>query len=192
MTDHDQKPPLERAVEGLVYAPIGLALFARDVLPPLFQQFVNRGRQEVEQVAERVNQQVSQARVIGQFAVNMGTQQVKREVNERLAGARAAGEDLARRSGRQESSEPTRHSTGADDGSTAGAPGAASSTNGSAPAPSGDASHLPIPDYDELSASQVVDRLAGLDAGALAAVREYESARRQRKTILTRIDQLSA
>ncbi len=49
---------------------------------------------------------------------------------------------------------------------------------------------LAIPDYDELSASQVVDRLDGLSAGALDAIRAYEQAHRGRATILGKIEQL--
>jgi hypothetical protein len=50
---------------------------------------------------------------------------------------------------------------------------------------------LPIPDYDELSASQVVERLEGLDRDSLEAVRRYESEHRGRNTILGKIAQLS-
>ncbi|HUF84280.1 MAG TPA: hypothetical protein VMQ81_06770, partial [Acidimicrobiia bacterium] len=53
-----------------------------------------------------------------------------------------------------------------------------------------EAQALPIPDYDELSASQVVERLDGLPTGDLAAVRAYEEAHRGRRTILFKIDQL--
>jgi len=55
--------------------------------------------------------------------------------------------------------------------------------------PSADA--LPIPDYDELSASQVVERLEGLDRESLDAIRRYESEHRGRNTILGKIAQLS-
>ena len=51
---------------------------------------------------------------------------------------------------------------------------------------------LPIPGYDALSASQVVERLAGLSTDELDAVRTYESAHRNRRTILGKIDQISA
>jgi hypothetical protein len=51
---------------------------------------------------------------------------------------------------------------------------------------------LGIPDYDELSASQVVERLDGLQAGELDAVRAYEEAHRARRTILYKIEQLSS
>jgi hypothetical protein len=49
---------------------------------------------------------------------------------------------------------------------------------------------LAIPDYDALSASQVVPRLAGLAGDELDAVRRYEGANRGRKTILSKIAQL--
>jgi hypothetical protein len=49
---------------------------------------------------------------------------------------------------------------------------------------------LAIPDYDELSASQVVDRLDGLAPSALDAIRSYETAHRGRATILGKIEQL--
>jgi hypothetical protein len=55
--------------------------------------------------------------------------------------------------------------------------------------PSADA--LPIPDYDELSASQVVERLEGLDRESLDAIRRYETDHRGRNTILGKIAQLS-
>jgi hypothetical protein len=50
---------------------------------------------------------------------------------------------------------------------------------------------LPIPDYDELSASQVIERLVGLDRASLDAIRVYETQHRGRNTILGKIAQLS-
>jgi hypothetical protein len=49
---------------------------------------------------------------------------------------------------------------------------------------------LAIPGYDSLSASQVVQRLAGLSAQELAAVGAYEATHRARRTVLTRVEQL--
>ena len=49
---------------------------------------------------------------------------------------------------------------------------------------------LAIPSYDSLSASQVVQRLAGLSVDEVAAVQAYESATRGRRTILSRAEQL--
>jgi hypothetical protein len=51
---------------------------------------------------------------------------------------------------------------------------------------------LAIPGYDLLSASQVVQRLAGLSPEELEEVRAHEASHRGRKTILTRIHQLQA
>jgi hypothetical protein len=57
--------------------------------------------------------------------------------------------------------------------------------------PGPDSDHLAIPDYDSLSAFQVVPRLEALDPGDLAAVKDYEEATRGRRTILNKIAQLS-
>ena len=51
---------------------------------------------------------------------------------------------------------------------------------------------LAIPDYDNLSASQVIPRLGGLSPDELEAVRRYEAAERGRKTILGKIAQLQS
>ncbi|GAC1588284.1 MAG: hypothetical protein NVS3B21_03890 [Acidimicrobiales bacterium] len=51
---------------------------------------------------------------------------------------------------------------------------------------------LAIPVYDSLSASQVVQRLAGLSVPELEAVRAYEEANRSRRTILSKVSQLQA
>ena len=52
------------------------------------------------------------------------------------------------------------------------------------------AAALAIPDYDGLSASQVVNRLAGLSPAELESVQLYEAAHRGRKTILSKVAQL--
>ena len=56
----------------------------------------------------------------------------------------------------------------------------------------GAASALPIEHYDELTASQVMDRLASLDLAELEAVNAYESTHRRRRTVLGRIEQRRA
>jgi len=63
--------------------------------------------------------------------------------------------------------------------------------NGEPAAPAGAATGLAITDYDELSASQVVDRLEGLPRHELEAIRDYERQHRARNTILGKIDQLT-
>ncbi len=59
-----------------------------------------------------------------------------------------------------------------------------------APGPASLVEDLAIPGYDSLSASQVVQRLAGLAALELEAVGTYEAATRGRRTILARVSQL--
>jgi hypothetical protein len=51
---------------------------------------------------------------------------------------------------------------------------------------------LPIPAYDTLAASQVVERLASLTPTELDSVRKHESATRRRRTVLHKIAQLNA
>ena len=61
---------------------------------------------------------------------------------------------------------------------------------GPTPAGRGTASGLAIPEYDTLSASQVVRRLDGLGPHELEAVVRHEAATRGRRTILHRAQQL--
>lgn len=60
----------------------------------------------------------------------------------------------------------------------------------SADAPTREAGDLPIPGYDELSAVQVVERLAALQRSELQAVLDYEERHRGRRTITNRARQL--
>lgn len=195
MSENGRKAPIEQALEIAVYAPIGFALYARDVVPPMIGQFVTRGRQEVEQLGERVDNQVGQARVVGQFAVEQGREQVKKELAARLEEVRERGGRLARDLGiaRDGGVPSARSARSAPASASARAPRASAPDRDRAPAgdTSADAATLAIPDYDELSASQVVARLSGLSASELEAVRAYESSRRRRKTILTKIEQLT-
>jgi len=54
------------------------------------------------------------------------------------------------------------------------------------------AADLPIPEYDGLSASQVVSRLSGLTPEELRAIRSYEESSRGRRTVIVAIDRLLA
>jgi hypothetical protein len=150
------------ALEAFVYVPVGLAVSARQLVPEL----ARRGR-------ERVTGQVTQARVIGQFAVQQGQVQAgkaftraREEAEHRLADLGGSPAPAPEVPVVEATATPARPTSG---------PGA------------GD---LAIPGYDTLSASQVLPRLEGLSAGELEAVRSYESAHRGRKTILGRIAQL--
>ena len=152
--------PGEQLLDLLVYAPLGLLLEARDLVPKLAE----KGRR-------RLGGQVTVARMIGEMAVRQGQRRAETVVRRLREQQRDAGPPAA-------GAPPTNgHRT------TATPPPAAAG-----PAP--DAAALAIPGYDTLSASQVVPRLEGLTPAELDAVRAYEVATRARKTVLTRIDQL--
>ena len=182
MTDHEQKPAIDRAVEFALYAPLGFALLARDMLPPLIGQCIERGKTEIEHLQQRVDNQLGQARIMGQFAVAQGRQQIKTEVDRRVGDLRQRGEPPTGATPPPEGAPepPSRIEVAVD-------PQVLAKGNGRH-----EAAALPIPDYDELSASQVVARLTGLSRDELDAVQRYEAKQRQRKTILTKIEQLIA
>lgn len=153
-----------------VYAPLGLLLNAEELLP----QLIEKGRQ-----------QVGMARMFGEFAVKQGQTEAEKAV---ARVQETAGEVLGQLGGRRNHLDPIAPertmTQAADPPSAAQAP---------APEPSGPAVEtLAIPDYDSLSASQVVPRLEGLARSELDAVRAYESVHRGRKTILNKIAQLQA
>jgi hypothetical protein len=173
----EPKSPFEQALDLVFYAPVGLAVTAREELPRL----IEKGRQ-------RVTGQVTMARMIGQFVVTQGQHEVgkvAKQANDTLVGlgflpAPAPPPQPA------PTPRPTPPAAGTSNGKAAApAPPAAPAVE---PAPSSDG--LAIPGYDSLSASQVVQRLAGLAPGELEAVRDYEAITRGRRTILNRISQL--
>jgi len=159
----DDKRPVDQAVELVLFAPIGFALEARRLLP----SFVERGKQQVQM-----------AKMIGQFAVKQGQTEGKARLSKAQEQAEAILTEFGLRPG--EDAAPV-------------APPAPEAPAAPVPAPvrsSAAASDLAIADYDSLAASQVIPRLAGLEAAELEAVRAYEAAHRGRKTILGKVAQL--
>jgi hypothetical protein len=197
----EAKSPLEQAIELLVYAPLGLALTARDELPRL----IDKGRQ-------RVTGQVAMAKMMGQFAVAQGQKEAEKVVKQAtetlsgVTGSRPSAAAPPSSSSARPSGAPS--ATASTTSSSAASPSTSPSTspsatpratgNGSTPSPAPAATptasddDLAIPGYGALAASQVVQRLAGLSGAELEAVRVYEVATRGRKTILHRIEQLQA
>jgi hypothetical protein len=165
----EDRTPIEQAVDLAVFAPIGFALEARRLLP----SFVERGRQ-----------QVTMAKMVGQFAVSHGqTTAAKRLTKVQEQAEQLLGElglaPLAATTAPAAPAQPTPD----------GEPAAAAA----APVRSGaGADELAIAGYDTLAASQVIPRLAGLSPSELAAVEAYELAHRGRKTILGKVAQLRA
>lgn len=183
--------PAERALDLLVYGPLGLAFYVRDTVPTFLKVFVSRGRSELQSRRRKVENQAAGARSLGEAALSFGPD-VRRRVEDGLRGAR----DLAEQAfssfvvpGDGSSAAPD---TPAAPGRTRAAPDERSAPVATVDttAQRAEAQALPIPDYDELSASQVVERLDGLPVDELAAVRAYEEAHRGRRTILFKIDQL--
>ena len=195
----DDQKTAERAIDLLVYAPVGVALYLRDTVPTFVNLFVSRGRAELGQRRQQAQGQVAQAKAMGEFAVNFGGPKVLEHVEKGIAMARKSAEAVL--GGGADESEfpdatedgppPARHApaepAAAPAASAASQPGESTSAS-TAPK----AATLGIPDYDELSASQVVERLDGLQAGELDAVRAYEEAHRSRRTILYKIEQLTS
>lgn len=217
--DHPAKTPVEtaveHAVEALVYAPIGLLFEGASILP----QLVEKGRN-----------QVTMARMLGQFAVQQGRQEATKaagKLQDQAAGvlefiggsvapihqsapdeapsspheaaplrplkktpgaAREAARHVGLGAPAAAADRPAASSTPTKKTSSRKAPPtAAAASNGA-----GSVSGLAIPDYDGLSASHVVNRLDGLSAEELEAVRRYEAAHRGRKTILSKVAQLQS
>ncbi len=179
------KSPVDQWFELFVYAPLGFALDARQLLP----RFIDRGRS-----------QVVLARVVGRYAVEKGSTraggylgQSQEQVSALLQTLGLLPED------REPPADPgdveefegdvlVFHSPAAEPAPTPEADIGFEPEPDREPVP--DVASLAIPDYDNLSASQVVPRLGGLSDGELDAVRRYEAAERGRKTILNKIAQL--
>jgi hypothetical protein len=201
--DHPPKSPVEQAVETFVYAPIGLLFDGASLLP----QLVEKGRS-----------QVTMAKMIGRFAVEQGRTEATKaaaKIQDQAAGVldfigggiapmppvdEAPAERMPRPADRRRTpAKPgaaraaARTVAGvAADVTTTSATTATRPTRAATAAAAGDAGELAIPDYDGLSASHVVNRLGGLSAAELEAVRRYEAANRGRKTILSKVAQLQS
>jgi hypothetical protein len=186
VSDHDdgetveeEPTPLQRVVDLLVFAPVGVALTVVEDLPGL----IGKGRQRFET-------DMQNARVIGQFVVTHGQRQVVDRV----------GKLLHRESSDDAASAAASASASADgDATGAGAPAPAAATppptSPKPPKPHADPADGVIVEgalagYDTLSASQVVRRLESLGPEELRAIHGYEASHRNRRTILNRAHQI--
>jgi hypothetical protein len=189
----DHKTPIDQALDVFVFAPLGLLFSARDTIP---------------QLAEKGREYFSAARVMGEFALGQGREQAGRAVRQAgdqagqtlsvVGGLTARRPSPPRRPTRpaapatpEAPSTPSAPPPPAPEGAAARSQAATDSDgNGRVPGPAVES--LAIPGYDTLSASQVVQRLSGLSADELEAVRAYEDSSRQRKTILAKVQQLQS
>jgi len=216
----DEKAPVEKAVELFVYAPVGMALYVRDMLPSMVGIFVARGKREVQshrtpppppapsvppvppEVKRRIDESVGMAKVVaeGGFGVARDVAGSGLGVARDVAGSALAQFLAMRANGTEPAPPPPPPPRDAPEpAATAPAPVVtpAPATPAAGPPDAGwrtevtASDALPIPDYDELSASQVVERLEGLDHDSLEAIRRYETDHRGRNTIIGKIAQLS-
>jgi hypothetical protein len=213
----DPRGPLVELVERYgLFVPVGFVASVARSVPGSVDELADRGRAEVLQIVERLEMQIRTARVLGQFAAP----RVRHVLAERLEQQRAARAAAAptrprpRPESRPESrpaprsaprsappseaapaAEPSPPPTGAPRTTRPGPRPAGRRTPAGRPASPAEttrAGQLPIEGYDQLGASQIVARLDGLTPGELESVRTYEQSGRQRRTILTRIQQLLA
>ncbi len=191
----DEKTPVEtaveHAVEALVYAPIGLLFEGASLLP---------------QLVEKGKAQVTMARMLGKFAVEQGrgeATKVAGRLQDQAAGlldfiggtvTPLPAEPPAPEAAKATAKKAAKAAKGGGSKASAGAARqAVRKVAGVVDAPAAqDVTTLAIPDYDGLSASHVVNRLASLSDTELEAVRRYEAANRGRKTILSKIAQLQS
>ncbi|MGI8776880.1 MAG: hypothetical protein ACR2LJ_05720 [Acidimicrobiales bacterium] len=206
----DPVSPLDRVLDLALYGPVGLAVTAREGLP----HWAEIGRRQVE--ARLTVARVVGRLAVGQGSRQGGD--LVRRLAEQADGLLAAlglvpdtadegeaGSVPERNAGsvpeRNAGSVPERNagSVPEPDIEPARSPGSGLGHRDLPPSPAapadgdpadGDPAHLPIPGYDTLSASQVVQRLPGLSAEELDAVRRYEMAGRARQTILLKAAQL--
>jgi hypothetical protein len=186
----DKPDRIERTLELLLYASLGVGLFLKETTPTFIDMFVARGRAEIDRRQGDVQQRVTSARSLGQVALAFGPPMLRARVDQTVADARRRAEGLF--GSPASSPAPPRREAPAPPATAAPpewkSPPSAPAVNNGDPA---DSAELPIPGYDALSASQVVERLIGLAPDELDAVHAYESSHRQRRTILGKIEQLA-
>jgi hypothetical protein len=192
----------------LALRPFELARHAVAAVPGVVGSLAEKGCAQIADAPA----QIKKLQALGEMAVNMGRRRLRRKVGARITDVRRTAGDFADRTFGN-GYAPMATAPGAT--VTAAAPPPAASPKPPAPKPAAppppaaspkppapkrpapkppaakrpiDVTRLPIPDYDELSASQVTSRLAGLSAAELEAVRAYEAANRGRKTVLAAVD----
>jgi len=182
----DRADPVERALELLVLAPLGALLYLREMGPGVVRMLAARGRAEIDRQHERVQTHVTTVRSTGEVAIAFGVPMLRDRLRRRAETPREPAP-----ASHPEPDAAAPEPAGTANGAVAPAPiaWAPLPARPTVDAPSRD--ELPIPGYDALSASQVVERLVGLAPGELDAVHAYEVAHRQRRTILGKIEQLA-
>ncbi len=185
--DHRGDTPLnERLLDVFVFVPAGIAVSVVEELPKL----AARGR-------EHLGIRVSSARAMGQFAVRAGQREFRRRSRGLVHRAGPVPGDSVPSPAREGTGDPGGMGEAPASGAATPRPHRPRTLHPAVPSrPSTGGGHVPpvsalsIPGFDALSASQVVQRLDGLNRSELVSVRTYESSTRGRRTILSRVDQL--
>jgi hypothetical protein len=164
--------PIRRVLDMFVFAPVGVALTVAEDLPGL----VSKGR-------DRVETEIRNARVVGEFVVTAGQQELGRRLGDLFHG------------GSTPEAEPAATAAAPVPEAAAPAPSPAPEPAPAATKPAPDPADGPLVEaalagYDTLSASQVVRRLESLGPDELRAVHRHEASHRNRRTILNRTTQL--
>lgn len=184
--------PVDKALRLFVYGPVGLACYLRDSAPTFMEVFVSRGKREVDSAKRTVEERLGLAKPSPtpepsvQQRVADGLGKVASQATSMVAAVAGPVVNAA-----TSATTPPTAPTSATAPEAPTAAGAARATTPSANGANGTAPDLPISGYDQLSASQVIERLDGLSRGALEKIRAYELAHRARRTILASIDQLT-
>lgn len=143
----DDERLTDQVLDILVYAPIGLALEARELIPKL---------------ADRGRGQVALTRLAGKVAGQRGQGEARKLLDQAVE---VVGTVLSGEAGDPPIHDEEILDLTSDDG-------------------------LPIVDYDEMSAPELLPFLSPLSSDELAAVLRYEQAHRSRATVINRIRQL--
>jgi len=216
----DEKPSLDRALDLFVYAPVGAALYVRDMLPGMMGIFVSRGKREVKShlpgyeapapptppvpmpdvadIRRKMGDSIGLARGVAGGGIGLARDMTGTALQGLMAFRNLAAQAAAQDQASTTSADTWQPDPGASPAAAFTAPASApvadhavatAAPTNTKPAP--EVADLPIPDYDELSASQVIERLEGLDPASLEAIRAYEASHRGRNTILGKIAQLT-
>lgn len=163
------------AADLLVFAPIGFAKRARSLLPDLIRE----GRSAA-----------SSAKTIGKIvtpiARKQGTKLVKAKVAELTRSSKATPAPSPPPAGETGERRPAGAANAKVKAATKNPPDA------SVPATVPATAQEPFPGYEHLGSAAVVARLGELSGAERAAVRAFETANRNRRTILGRLDQLDS
>ncbi len=163
------KSPVEKIMDCLFFAPFGIAAAIVETLPHASQ----KGK-------DKISSQIASARFVGSFVVNKTQDQIQRTLDQTIGQIMTFGG-----LGTRPTTDIEPFETNSDNSSEQ-LPVSRLRPNAS------ESNELSIASYDNLSASQIVQRLGGLSVPELQAIRDYEVSHRNRRTILVRIEQLTS